>query len=118
MNTWVIALNAPWMRMPECVAARYRSIERDPRFHPIQTELLSRGFVPVGGIDSHNWLNNSLRLDLTNETLLQNMHIFNGLALEMTCDYFNKATYHPLRQLFPKVRVSNYQAFTWDQKHW
>eukprot|EP01052_Picozoa_sp_SAG31_P025568 SAG31_NODE_2248_length_6093_cov_4.382716_6_plen_486_part_00 len=104
MYTWVISTNAPWNGLPDCVTARYRSIQRDTRFASVQAELLRRGFVPVGGLASPNWLHASLVLDIDNETLTRNMNIFNALVLEITCSYFNNATFKPLRSLYPQVR--------------
>ncbi len=117
MYTWVISMNAPWNALPDCVTARYRSIQRDRRFAAVQAQLLQRGFVPIGGLQSPNWLNDSLVLDLDNETMMLNVNIFNALVLEITCDYFNNATFKPLRSLYPRARLTNYQTFLWDQQN-
>ena len=112
MYTWVISLNRP---DPGCAAARYGAIQRDPRFSAIQATLLARGFVPFAPLESPNWLNLSLALDISNATMLRNMHVWNSLTLELTCKYFDAATFEPLRKLFPAVRASNYQAFVWGK---
>lgn len=117
MYTWVISMNSPWNTMPDCVTARYQSIQRDERFAPVQAELLQRGFVPIGGLKSPHWLNDSLVLEVSNETMMLNINIFNALVLEITCDYFNSATFTPLRSLYPQARLTNYQTFLWDQEN-
>lgn len=117
MYTWVISMNAPWSGMPDCVTARYRSIQRDKRFATVQATLMQRGFVPVGGLNSPNWLNDSLVLEVKNDTMMLNINIFNALVLEITADYFNNATFKPLRSLYPEARLTNYQTFLWDQKN-
>jgi hypothetical protein len=107
LSQWEISCNGwAWQTKP-CTELLWDSIANYKGFAPIE-KALSMYNVTKNASDPH-WLAASMR-----ECMGHSTHVWDSIMDNCTAEFYNKATWGPLKQEFPNARLNQYGYYSHD----